>query len=191
MFSRNWTLNETTYEWSSPTGQTYEYSVGFLTAKEVYLKELGWITLTVVKRRAQWLKHQNKSEEWLYFSHPISKKIYMYLEAEDIAFDHHNDDTSYESSLSTKQINASLHFLLPLDDGRHYAQLQPSRETPNRGGNGALWQFWQLRLATASGRATTPARIYAWKHCQQYADAGLRQSAADVPVGSGIQSERV
>jgi hypothetical protein len=117
MFSRNWTLNETTYEWSSPTGQTYEYSVGFLTAKEVYLKELGWITLTVVKRRAQWLKHQNKSEEWLYFSHPISKKIYMYLEAEDIAFDHHNDDTSYESSLSTKQINASLHFLLPLEEG--------------------------------------------------------------------------
>ncbi len=57
------------------------------------LKATGWVDVTVHQFTP--ILHGERHIDWGYYRHPVSKKIYSFLEAEEIFECFNNDDTDY------------------------------------------------------------------------------------------------
>jgi hypothetical protein len=81
-----------------------KYSQAVDVAQSEYIKELGWGTIEVHHSKPEYLGcedldnppyKEDPEDVWAHYVHPESGKVYMYLEAVDIARNYKNDEQAF------------------------------------------------------------------------------------------------
>ena len=104
--SRGWTLTND-QKWRHPSGLDFASSMDALeVAYADFLKEMGWKKVRV--RTVMPYPSDRSEQDWQHLIHPKSGKVYMWLEACEMARFHDNSDENWASCGKSIKLNGVL-----------------------------------------------------------------------------------